>query len=326
MNQNKNAKENIGSKDEVTQKIQQSMKKQQADSKHKIYLYFPNYSHLEINHVIKKLPQEEQELIYLRYGKDLKGCHKVDNKIYLKLVRTIFSHIRKLLEGNDLNIRKTYKGNVYQKFSDYSEEEVNVAVSQLSQEEQNLLSLRYGKDLKEYHIVDKKICLKINGTVFSHIRKRLEENKLEIVDVELTDHHQITKEEEDKKIEQQITHHQKELELSLTVGLETKKLQEVDCIHLCKLFHHPIFEKLIKEEMTKEELIVFTLVSGVYSGKCFSIDRVAKFFDLDPSVVLKIQQKGLHLIKNKTIEMIDQEIKEELQLLSSGYQKQKGKV
>lgn len=130
------------------------------------------YSKEDVFIAVEKLDNESKALIYKKFGNSLDKYHKVEReeaKIYhdKKILRTL----RKILN------QKTYKKhavNLFELLSEYSKEEIVLAVNKMDEERKNLLYQKYGYNLDEYHKLSVKIDkIYRNKDVIKTLRKIL---------------------------------------------------------------------------------------------------------------------------------------------------------
>ena len=167
------------------------------------------------------LTKREQEVITLRYGldddqplsKDEVAIEKsisreevlrIEKKAMLLLRNGENIHkLRLMMENNsqsdDIKTRRS-KRNIYKYFGEYTEEQVDKAISKLTDEERDLLTQRYGEDLKnpELNEMRNKDLKVLNLQVFKKIEDSLAE--YDIIDSNDSEH-EINKMEKTKKKE-----------------------------------------------------------------------------------------------------------------------------
>ena len=120
-----------------------------------IYENFYEYSEEEVNNAISRLAKKDQEHLKSRYGEDFKrpvrgeSYNRYDSTVYYRL---IVPRIKMLLENSDLdysmysNMTEPVRS-IYESFPDYSEEEINTAISKLEEKDQECVRICYGNDL-----------------------------------------------------------------------------------------------------------------------------------------------------------------------------------
>ena len=136
-----------------------------------------DYSKEEIFEAVSKLDDKSKSLLYKKFGNGLDECHKLasdEARIYHD--RKIFNTLRQILK------QKTYKKHatsLFELLSDYSKEEIVLAVSKLDDERKNLLYQKYGANLDEYHKLSGEINIVYrNKDVIKTLRKVLNGKKI----------------------------------------------------------------------------------------------------------------------------------------------------
>ena len=125
------------------------------------YEYFGGYSKEEVNLAFEKLTDTQKELLYLKFGSDLSSTKRNSNWDSKKAssVHNIIVKIKNILEGKikihkEKPIKLQKKLTIYDKFLDYSKEEVDACIAILSADEKEILYLRYGRDFENPNIMD----------------------------------------------------------------------------------------------------------------------------------------------------------------------------
>ena len=160
------------------------------------------------------LTKREQEVITLRYGldddqplsKDEVAIEKnisreevlrIEKKAMLLLRNGENIHkLRLMMENNsqseEIKARRS-KRNIYKYFGEYTEEQVDCAISELTEEERELLTERYGNDLKnpELNEMRNKDLKILNNIVF----KRIEDSLAEYDTIDINDREQESNKE-----------------------------------------------------------------------------------------------------------------------------------
>jgi len=119
-----------------------------------LYEYFSDFSKEEVDFILTKLKEKDMELINLRYNGDFRNPNRGDwpkennNKLY----NILFPKMRRMLSENRLsgensNKLPRIKTTIYQFFVGSSKEEVDFIISSLTEEEKEIIKLRYGTDL-----------------------------------------------------------------------------------------------------------------------------------------------------------------------------------
>ena len=110
-----------------------------------IYEYFPEYSYLEINRALKRLPYKYQKVLSLKY-------HKIKNTICVnKLSLEDEKKFQEFLKYLEIKLEKRYQRKIktiYEYFPNYKEEEIDMVISTLVERSRKVLYLKYGNNLK----------------------------------------------------------------------------------------------------------------------------------------------------------------------------------
>ena len=126
-------------KDNLT-RIKALVKKKLSTNNKPLYILYGNYSIEQVNKVISELSKEDIDLLHLRYGDDfLKPVY--NNNLNLeqleKLNNILYSKIKLKLK----NIPKKRCKTIYDRFPDYTKEEVDNAISRLSEKNKRIIYL-----------------------------------------------------------------------------------------------------------------------------------------------------------------------------------------
>ena len=115
-----------------------------------IYERIKGYTKEEIDTVINKLSVEEKELIYKKYGDDLE--HPIDSKLtYDEKMRfhILLEKIKRWIKNSNITTVSKRCKSFYEKFSSYTEDEINIILEKFKKDDLNLLYKKYGNDLKQ---------------------------------------------------------------------------------------------------------------------------------------------------------------------------------
>ena len=111
----------------------------------------PNRTYEEIKSAISKLPENYQAIVYKRYGHNLDEFNSIDYNERNIFYKYIFPRLK-----NPNLVVQTKKGqSLLELLSDYSKEQILLAISTLPKEEQTLTFKKYGEGLNEYHYLPK---------------------------------------------------------------------------------------------------------------------------------------------------------------------------
>ena len=139
-----------------------------------IYECFEGYSTEKIDLVISKLSQEDKKILKLKYGDDLSSSCELSKEYRDKFYNLLIPKImRELKKSNRPKLRT-----IYQLLKEYSKEEIDLVISKLSKDEQELIKLRYGEDLNipVHNIMDEKQNKKFYKLTHK-MKKKLSDNR-----------------------------------------------------------------------------------------------------------------------------------------------------
>lgn len=162
------------------------MGNQNSEKLKTIYEYLCDYSEEEIDIVISSLSDKDLEVLYLRYGSNLKNPQTsplFDLKMSYMFYNLIIPRMRRRLEnlrrnGGVLNIKDSSRvNNIYECLSEYSREDVDKVIESLSDNDKLLLYIRYGSDFSS-NTLNASWRSRFNGPFYSGLipkmRRRLE--------------------------------------------------------------------------------------------------------------------------------------------------------
>ena len=170
--------------------------------KERFYRKFNGFSQEEVNKIIDTLPQRDKDIIELRYGLNGKNVTSLEElakmfsftnnntlnstiySINLRISRLLWESARNtksfsaVFNENRESAQKQYKKDIYTEFSDFSKEDIDFAISELSGSDRRILAYKYG--LNGYSpMKNKEIALALGlnadivGTKLSRARKKV---------------------------------------------------------------------------------------------------------------------------------------------------------
>ena len=172
-------------------------------SKNKLFEYFGIENKDLVILIIESLPEKDIEFLQTWYGENYDIDPRINGELYNKMDKNrrdvIFNKIRirldrfLLLKEREVDItieqflqskrvNNCSKDNIYTyfKYEGYSEEEITFTISQLSDNDKELLKEYYGSDLKQpiiNHYMPEELKTRVLNNIFKNIRKRLVNNK-----------------------------------------------------------------------------------------------------------------------------------------------------
>ena len=170
--------------------------------KERFYRKFNGFSQEEVNKIIDTLPQRDKDIIELRYGLNGKNVTSLEElakmfsftnnntlnstiySINLRISRLLWESARNpksvsaVFNESRESAQKQYKKDIYTEFSDFSKEDIDFAISELSGSDRRILAYKYG--LNGYSpMKNKEIALALGlnadivGTKLSRARKKV---------------------------------------------------------------------------------------------------------------------------------------------------------
>ena len=305
-------------------KLLRKIKKISKDSHKAIFDYFEEYTKEQIMAAISKLSQGGIEILKLKYGEDLSSPNyselsfEQNNSFYYYLKK-----IKKILKNPSYVPGQVKKSNtIYDYFSDYSQEQVNAMLSQLSESEMAIVNLRFGENLSVphksklnssqrsyfYHILKNKMISILENLVNSS------EEQANVESEEVIDSYYLNPEQELNSNRQTILLTPFELLIaSLKYGCINSKeftteeiadflgLQEEDINNIARKYLH-LCQQILNREgyleplTSKEELIV-SLKLGFINGKIFSTEDISRFLGMGEEEIIETIRRTLQLSK-----------------------------
>ena len=249
-----------------------------------IYEYFSEYTKIEVNEMIKKLSDDERELLRLRYSdSEYYSASTMDYEQKAKFYGSLVPKMKRLLA----NVRGEKYGatgrlkTIYELLNDYTREEIDEVIESLTDYERELLRLRYGDDLDNPVST---ISIKDRKIFYSHLIPRMKrllaqarDNKAKIDD----------KDRQDKVPEQSI--------------------DKSDYVNMLEMLKTPTFSQMLSILSVKEAIIV-SLRFGYVDGKYFDTKTIASFLDISEDEVRDTTMKALLLYKENINNFIDKAI------------------
>lgn len=318
--------------------------------------YADNETHRIIREVVKDLPDRDRKIIMLYFGfyndkthtqKEIADVLSISQPNVSKLITKIVNRVGIILEEKGLiELRQKEKTKskeeggkkmarelqtIYQYFKDYTKEQVDAMIEKLSEEEKELIVIRYGEDLNNpvSGKLNKEQYTKFYGSLIPKMKRLLanpnkerkprkkKEKAPETITNNLGDSVVETVRE---KMTQQIPESgelikQQDVEVKAqetNVGSMTKD----DCLKILELLRTPSFNQMMSVLSVKESVII-SLKLGYIDGKYFSTDSIAQFLGIEQHEVIDTTRKVLLLYKENINQFIDNAI----QIATEGQEK-----
>ena len=114
----------------------------------------------EVRRVIENLPEREKQIIMLYFGfnceplnqNEISSQMKISQSYVSRIITATLKTVKLQLENNEFQNKRRLKP-IYEYFSDFSKEEIDNMLSQLNENEKELVRMRYGDDL-EHPVTD----------------------------------------------------------------------------------------------------------------------------------------------------------------------------
>ncbi len=119
---------------------------------HSLRFRYPDYALEELKAAVKKLSNKQQEILYLRYGQDLLSFNEFskDRKNFFSELSYALKKLEEALEKRSFDI---HPKSLRAKLPNYSYEELDGYIKTMRRKYQDILYLRYGEKLDEYHFL-----------------------------------------------------------------------------------------------------------------------------------------------------------------------------
>ncbi len=240
------------------------------------------------------------------------------------------SYLKKeIKKKGEKKMRKTLT--IYEYFNMYTREQVNEMLGKLTNEEIELLKIRYGENLEspEGTKLDKEQTYKFYGLLIPKMKKLLanpngkrrqkksRQVKPVIKNEEKIVVQEIESESKTNEETQEVTEKEKvSMQIETTSEEQSKvirtdrdeKMSKEDYIKILGLLRTPSFMQMISTLSVKEAVII-ALKLGYIDGKYFSTDAIAEFLKIDKEEVIETTKKILLLYKESINEYLDKAIK-----------------
>lgn len=175
---------------------------------------------------------------------------------------------------------------IYEYFNTYSKEQIDKVISELTEEERQLVYKRYGNDLSNpikttlttdeykrfYGCIISKIKRKLNAKEKNTRRKTFKTNPEPTTPKTIKPIVELNLEEKEEQLEEAIT--------------------KEDYLKMLELLRSPKFSKMLNKYSAKEKMII-SLKLGYIDGKCFSTDAISEFLDIPEQEIITLTHKVL---------------------------------
>ncbi|MCI6266936.1 MAG: sigma-70 family RNA polymerase sigma factor [Erysipelotrichaceae bacterium] len=230
---------------------------------------------------------------------------------------------------------------IYQYFKDYTKEEIDTMLEQLTEIEQTLVKLRYGEDLS--NPVPRKLTTeqrnKFYGSLVPKMRRLLTNNRQrnketniskieqkhqikENINNASTDAKEILNQTEKKVNSSQsvmypqansLEHSNESISITPTskdasnIQKSNKNITKEDYEKFLELLRTPTFNQMMST-LTVKESVIISLKLGYIDGKYFQTETIAQFLGIESQEVIETTKKVLLLYKENINQFIDNAI------------------
>ena len=196
---------------------------------------------------------------------------------------------------------------IYKYFKDYTREQVDEMLSKLSEEDKNLITLRYGNDLD--NPVSNKLTKQQSNSFYTSLVPRMKKILLNSTkkDVKEERQQQQSKMEEPLKEESQVVEEELVSKDNTVTPIQIQNKNDMtkeECVKMLELLRTPTFTQMMNVLSIKEAIII-SLKLGYVDGKYFSTKAIAEFLDIEEHDVTETIKKVLLLYKENINNFID---------------------
>ena len=222
----------------------------------------------------------------------------------------------KIIEERSVKKMKQRKiKTIYEYLKEYSRDEIDVMLVKLTEDEKNLIELRYGKDLdnpiisstwgkEETRKFYNSLIPKMKKLLFNSRKKGKEYDKKQQEDSNISS---MVEERTDAEIVQLSSSSQIAKESKINLGNEGTKMEKEDYLNVLKLMRSPKFDEILKL-FTPKEAIIVCLKLGYVDEKYFTTEAIANFLGIELDEVREITKKALLIYKENINQMLDEAI------------------
>ena len=174
--------------------------KTRSKDKNNLLKYFEEYSKEEVYEAMSKIDSIYAEVLYTRYGKDLTEYNFVPKKIASKCDNAI-AELGKALKNKDYKSHVKRNGmNLYERYGDYTKEEIDYVVEHLKEPDLALIHERYGVSLLEFNPMAQEKIKKIQPILVAKIPKKLEKNRKLVISPRILEDESFAVTQEEPKL------------------------------------------------------------------------------------------------------------------------------
>ena len=203
---------------------------------------------------------------------------------------------------------------IYEYFKDYTREQIDEMLSKLSEEDKNLITLRYGENLdnpvsgeltkQQYNRFYVTLVPKMKKLLSNPTKKN---RKGRTPKKDVIKEQQQSKKEELLKEKEQVVEDESTLKGNIAVPIQIQNKNDItkeECVKMLELLRTPTFTQMMNILSTKEAIII-SLKLGYVDGKYFSTEAIAEFLGIEEHDVTETIKKVLLLYKENINNFID---------------------
>ena len=332
-------------KEEKELKVEDTLSASDSDF---VLEYENNESYKVIRNVVNSLPERDKNVIIKHFGfknnnpmtqreiaDELGLSQSYVSRIIKKVLKDISMQLKVLgiievsFNPKNKNKEKSVKGakkmakklqTIYEYFNKYSREQIDEMLTKLTEEEKELISLRYGSDLDNpitSEKWDKEKTDQYYGSLLPKMKKLLANpdyvfrNKKSKAKVNSSQKLSPIKDKQAKIISQYQSGQNNNIKYSskstTQENNEKSTLVKEDYIRIMELLKTSNFGKMLNI-LTPKEAIIVCLRLGYVDDKYFSSNSIAEFLGIESSEVIETTKKVLLLYKDSINEFIDKAV------------------
>ena len=287
----------------------------------KIYQILNDYTKDQIDEIIDKLPKYTKDfsdtkiiITILKYGYYKERYHK--NKeisdmlgVSENYVSAFISQINKIIELNENKndeLFTRYKNmkekddmkrlkTIYEYFNDFSKGQIDLMLQKLTDEERQLVYLRYGNDLN--NPVQSELSYEERTRFYNSIIPKMKK----ILHKDILKYSKDQQEEKNAEETKNVTENVPVIEAK---SKDNKDMSKEDCIKMLELLRTPTFSQM-NSVLTTKEAVIISLKLGYVDGKYFSNSSIANFLQISEEEVIETTKKVLLVYKENINNFID---------------------
>ena len=285
------------------EKITPSIKDEKKRTIKTVYEYFEEYTKEEVDSVINNLPADLKEIVYKRYENNLEN--KFANNIltkqeYRKFYQTILKKIERNLKDLKVGTVNYKFKNIYSLLEEYTKEEIDEVIKNLSDNDKELLYKKFGDDLENPNP---------KGELTKAEYKRFYNSLLRRMQIKLFNKRNKIVPKKGRKF---VNQNKQVIESTVEVKIEEplKKISDIDdsnanfYLKIFDIIKVMGYEKLI-EGLSPIEIVVVLLKFGFVNNVSFDNERLVKFLNVSEEEIEKITKNIIENNRENVSKFVD---------------------